>query len=407
MTHEEYWKSRIDNVFDSNYHKNELKKMYIKAYAENEKQILKLYDELKKKGRLTTTQLYRIDRFMSLRKALAKQAEQVNSELNERMTQDLTNAYRETFGECVRELGLDMTWSMQNEKMLNKVLNTKWAGSNYSKRIWNNSQQLPKDVEAAVVDCLTRGTSKDVYVKAIKNKYNVGFSKADRLVRTELSHTINEGQRDIYKSYGFKKVKWYAAEDERMCKLCGSMHEKIYDIDDVPSVAHANCRCTFSPVAESLETGGKSVKTVDNSAKSDIIDNVNQKQGEQGVHYIGKIDRNIYKCVTEDIRTDEVIISDTQIQHIKDRHPNDYENYFKYAETIIANPDYILEANKPNTAFILKHIEDDNKSFEMILRLQTSNDINDYKNSVITFLKVEEKRYNRYLRTKKILYKSE
>ncbi len=272
MTHEEYWKSRIDNVFDSNYHKNELKKMYIKAYAENEKQILKLYDELKKKGKLTTTQLYRIDRFMSLRKALAKQAEQVNSELNERMTQDLTNAYRETFGECVRELGLDMTWSMQNEKMLNKVLNTKWAGSNYSKRIWNNSQQLPKDVEAAVVDCLTRGTSKDVYVKAIKNKYNVGFSKADRLVRTELSHTINEGQRDIYKSYGFKKVKWYAAEDERMCKLCGSMHEKIYDIDDVPSVAHANCRCTFSPVAESLETGGKSTKTVDNSAKSDIME---------------------------------------------------------------------------------------------------------------------------------------
>mgnify|MGYP007019695163 CR=1 FL=1 len=125
------------------------------------------------------------------------------------------------------------------------------------------------------------------------------------------------------------------------------------------------------------------------------------------MHYIGKIDRNIYKCVAEDIRTDEVIISDTQIQHIKDRHPNDYENYFKYAETIIENPDYILEANKPNTAFILKHIEDDNKSFEMILRLQTSNDINGYKNSIITFLKVKEKRYNRYLRTKKILYKSE
>lgn len=125
------------------------------------------------------------------------------------------------------------------------------------------------------------------------------------------------------------------------------------------------------------------------------------------MHYIGKIDRNIYKCVTPDIRTEEVIISDTQIQHIKNRHPNDYENYFKYAEIIISKPDYILEANKPNTTFILKHIEDADKSFEMILRLQTSNDIKNYKNSIITFLKVEEKRYNRYLRTKKILYKSE
>ena len=127
----------------------------------------------------------------------------------------------------------------------------------------------------------------------------------------------------------------------------------------------------------------------------------------QDVHYIGKINREIYKCVTEDIKTDEVIITDTQIQHIIDRHPNDYEMYFKYAEDIIKAPDYILEANKPNTAFILKHIEDNGKNYEMILRLQTSQDPNEYKNSVITFLKVEEKRYNRYLRTKKILYKSE
>ena len=125
------------------------------------------------------------------------------------------------------------------------------------------------------------------------------------------------------------------------------------------------------------------------------------------MHYIGKIDREIYKCVTEKIRTDEVIISDTQIQHIKDRHPDDYERYFKHAETIIREPDYILEANKPNTAFILKHIEDDKKSFEMILRLQTADDPEGYKNSIITFLRVEEKRYKRYIRTKKILYKSE
>ena len=30
----------------------------------------------------------------------------------------------------------------------------------------------------------------------------------------------------------------------------------------------------------------------------------------------------------------------------------------KYAEDILKEPDYILEANKPDTAFILKHIND-------------------------------------------------
>ena len=118
------------------------------------------------------------------------------------------------------------------------------------------------------------------------------------------------------------------------------------------------------------------------------------------VYSVGKIDIEIYKCVTEDIQTDEVIITERQIEHIKERHPSDYERYFSYAQEIIREPDYILEANKPNTAFVLKHIVDNGKNYQLILRLKSSHDPADYCNSIITFLKVEEKRYNRYLRTK-------
>ena len=123
--------------------------------------------------------------------------------------------------------------------------------------------------------------------------------------------------------------------------------------------------------------------------------------------HIGKLDKDIYKCITDDITTDEVVITDTQIAHIKEKHPNDYEQYYQYIAEIISKPDYILEANKPNTAFVLKHIEENDKRYQVILRLHTSEDPKEYKNSVITFLKVSEKRYNRYLRTKKILYKAE
>ena len=125
------------------------------------------------------------------------------------------------------------------------------------------------------------------------------------------------------------------------------------------------------------------------------------------VKTIGKIDIKKYQCITKDIQTDEVIITDERIQHIRERHPDDYEKYFKYANDILAAPDYILEANKPNTAFILKHISENDKDYQMVLRLKTSSDPQNYKNSIITFLKIDEKRYNRYLRTKKILYKSE
>ena len=125
------------------------------------------------------------------------------------------------------------------------------------------------------------------------------------------------------------------------------------------------------------------------------------------MHIIGKIDIEIYRCVTADIQTSDVIITQQQIEHIQERHPNDYERYFKYVNEILESPDYILEANKPNTAFILKHICDNGKNYQLILRLKTSQDPIGYKNYVITFIKVDDKRYNRYLRTKKILYKNE
>lgn len=91
----------------------------------------------------------------------------------------------------------------------------------------------------------------------------------------------------------------------------------------------------------------------------------------------------------------------------KHRHPNDFERYEKFMAEIVESPDYILEANKPNTAFLLKEFTNDNERFQLILRLAVQGDPDGYKNSVITFLRVEEKRYKRYLRTKKILYKSE
>ena len=125
------------------------------------------------------------------------------------------------------------------------------------------------------------------------------------------------------------------------------------------------------------------------------------------LHYVTRLDIEKYKCVSENITTDEVIMTDERIQHIQEHHPNDFERYERYIKEIIENPDYILEANKPNTAFILKKIQEGSEHFELILRLAVQGDPEGYKNSVITFLKVEEKRYNRYLRTKKILYKSE
>lgn len=126
------------------------------------------------------------------------------------------------------------------------------------------------------------------------------------------------------------------------------------------------------------------------------------------MHTIGKIDREIYKCVTEDIVTDEIIITDERIGHIKTQHPNDFERYCEYLTQAVINPDYIIGANKPGTALVLKEFADsDSKQFKTIVRLKTSTDNPEFKNSVITFMKINKKEWNRLIRNKQVLYKRE
>ena len=147
--------------------------------------------------------------------------------------------------------------------------------------------------------------------------------------------------------------------------------------------------------------------TIAKDTEPDIIKPIDTEEEIQ-VHPVGKIDKEVYKCITEDIVTYEVIITDERIGHIKERHPNDYEKYCEYLKLIVEEPDYIVETKKPNTALILKEIKESNeRQFKTVLRLTTSTDNPGFKNSIITFMKIDEKEWNRLLRNKLILYKKE
>lgn len=122
---------------------------------------------------------------------------------------------------------------------------------------------------------------------------------------------------------------------------------------------------------------------------------------------IGKIDIDKYRVVSENIRTDEVVITDERIQHIQERHPDDFERYSQYIGDMLKDPQYILADKFPNTAVILKDFYNSGEQFRLILKLAVSDDEPFKKNSVITFLKISEKKFKKYLRNKKILYKSE
>lgn len=150
---------------------------------------------------------------------------------------------------------------------------------------------------------------------------------------------------------------------------------------------------------------------VDKNENSGIIKTDNKTTAETAVndvHSVGKIDIEKYKCISNDITTDEVIITDERIQHIHDRHKSDYEEIQPYFQEILSYPDYILEdSSRKNTGLILKQIKENDLKIQMVLRLHTSTDEKGFKNSVISAWKISESRWKNYLKNKKVLYKSE
>ena len=124
------------------------------------------------------------------------------------------------------------------------------------------------------------------------------------------------------------------------------------------------------------------------------------------MQYIAKIDKAKFKMINENIISDIVILTNRQVEHIKERHPNDYERYFIYFKEIIENPDYIIKDTRPNTGLLLKEIKEEEKYFELILRLHTEKDNPKYRNSIITFFKINKRKYQQYLRNKEIVWKN-
>lgn len=126
------------------------------------------------------------------------------------------------------------------------------------------------------------------------------------------------------------------------------------------------------------------------------------------MHYIGRINKNFFQGVTKNkIITDEVIITDNRIQHIIERRGKDfYEQYSMYFSDIIENPDYIFKDKAENTAIVSKTIVHNGDNINLIIRIIVEGENEKFKNSIITAIKENDKRFKQRLRNNNPIYKN-
>ncbi|MDO4470527.1 MAG: minor capsid protein [Bacillota bacterium] len=402
MENNEYWEKRIAEktweTYNSMEEKNrKLLELYHDASRKIREELYEIAEQLSENRTLSRTEMYRQQHLQKLekkyRKILSELARKTEEFAKENMEQGIQEVYEQI------SVALDVPeFSLPDKELMRKLIEEPWRNGNFSERLWKNQKKLLKALKNVLVIGMQQGKNITDMAVELNIAMGKGFYAAHRLVRTETMHCLNQSCLQRYKDAEIKKVSFWAAKDERTCEICGAMHGKKYDIEKAPVLpVHPNCRCTYLPVVEN---------NIAETSNSDIM-NLSKTKEAMEVHLVGKINRDIYKCITDDIVTDEVIITDNQMQHILDRHPDAYKEVIAYLSDIIREPDFIIQDKHENTGLVVKRIKTEKEYAQMVLRICTSKDDPNYKNSVISCWEISEKRLQNYLRNKTILYKKE
>lgn len=313
--------------------------------------------------------------------------------------------------EFERQAGILGKTIQNNAKAANAIVNASFHNATFSDRIWMYQDMLKNELSSLLQTGLIQGQNPRRLATHLRKRFGVSQSNAERLMITELARVQTEAQKQSFERNGYDQYEFIALGSAcGICRELDGRHFKVKDMmpgENAPPM-HPNCRCSVAAYMDDVEFEKRldEQNSVENFDNSDTIEKTRDK-GTVDVHRVGKINRNIYKCITEDIVTDEVIITDNQVRHILDRHPDAYENVIDYLSEIIREPDFIIEDKHENTGLVIKGIKTEKEYAQMVLRICTSADNPDYKNSVISCWEISEKRLQNYLRNKRILYKKE
>lgn len=323
-----------------------------------------------------------------------------------------------TISEFERQAGILRKTIQDNAKAANAIVNASFHNATFSDRIWMYQGMLKNELGSLLQTGLIQGQHPRKLATHLRKRFGVSQSNAELLMTTELARVQTEAQKQSFDRNGFEEYTFLALGTA--CPICRALDEKHFKVTkmlpgtNAPPM-HPRCRCSTAAYMDSKEyeawIGSYEQHKMPfhewkNKNNSGILSASNTKEDIQ-VHSVGKISKDIYECITEDIITDEVIITDERIAHIIERRGQKfYDTYRDSFADIIRNPDYIF-ADKKNTALVCKEFESDDKFVNIVLRIVVSTDNPDYKNSIITAVGENRKRFQQRLRNNTPLYKKE
>lgn len=207
---------------------------------------------------ITRTDIWTYKHYRDLSKRMAVMAAKVGAREERILNTQLEIALKEIYKGTPLPPGT--TFSLINETVVKQLIATPWSEKHFSQAIWDNKAKMLQILKDGLTKSIVLGESKDKTVVKLRDlilkeksdkTLHGAFADADRLVRTELQHTVIQGQIQRYKDNGYKELEIVTADDERTCEKCSALDGKIVPIDsDMVSPFHSRCRCDMIPVID-------------------------------------------------------------------------------------------------------------------------------------------------------------
>ena len=278
---DKYWIDRSDNLFEEMYKKDkkllaETKHLFDKTNKNMEKQIAEFYSKYGKSqtapvfktlsdgtkvisgynskvivSAADASKNYRINKLQkSLSNVLNVNAVNQNKTMEKELIELGKEMYNKTNYEIAKGINLGTSFNLFTDTQAMALIKNPVHGQDFSKRIWTNRDKLANAVNQTLADGIAKGLTNKHMANEIAGIMNSGESVSNRLIRTEVTNTLNQSSKLSYeRSEIVDQYKYLATLDNKTSDICQELDGQIFNVKDAQAglnmpPMHPNCRST-------------------------------------------------------------------------------------------------------------------------------------------------------------------
>jgi len=234
MASNQYWQDRMENAqsLTEKQVTQKIRKLYQKANSRINKEVNNIWMQMLEDGEISTTNLYKANRFSNLQNILQKELFNIGAMNEKYLSSALLEVAKQGYSDMDSFIVKPIDFTIANTSNAQQIVHQSYKGAIYSERIWDSTTKLKGIIENKVIDSTVLGKDVRKVSKELQKVMGAGYSQSKRICVTETSHIYNESCRQKAQENGYTHYKFLAYKDERTCEECMALDGKIFPLDD-------------------------------------------------------------------------------------------------------------------------------------------------------------------------------